>query len=381
MGRGELVILNANPLDTLLREIPFIPNEMNYWLVRANGGKYYDDFLFENYIAVDTNGIPLEDLKDSKSLVDLTIQNYKDTFFKEMSGEPTNKITNFAKRTFKFTHEMKNNDIVIVPSKQSKRFIIGIVGDIFNSTKIETNDFNDGNKRERCSYNLRREVQWFKEIKLKELDAKLLWIKSAHQTILNLKKDEPFIDPLISPFYFKDKKFFSHYAVTTKEDISVDTWTKFQNSLTSNLGNASSRTVLKQNVQSEGFIALIVAWEWVTTNINVIVPVLSGGIALLGVSKSKIKVGDQEYIGPLPIVFHRKETKAAIKADIELKTVDIESKKLDNELKRMQIDELKKGSSVSVEVPEMKLKIRNSGNVLPFQKKQSLNDQSDEGKS
>lgn len=369
-------------IEEIIDYIPAIPEDTNYWLVRANGGQYYEDFLIGGFIAVNTEKVSLNMLSGSKNnLVGITLQNYKDTFTKILNDNNKNNITNLANRTHKFTHKIKNNDIILVPGKKSNRFLIGIAGNIYNVEDPLELDFDGNEKRELCPYNIRREVQWLKTVTLEEMDDKLLWIRSAHQTILELKNSDIFIDPLIFPFYFKDKKFYANYSVTTKSDITVSTWKKFQDTLDNNLGEASNNTILKQNVQSPGHFLTEVPWHLAIPVIKAVVPVSMALFAGMGFSKMNVKVGDQEFKGGLTTLFYRRDIKNYIKEDILRKEEERKSIEIDNQLKRNSLQQAQSShSTVTEEVPEMGIVIRNSGTVLPFRTRQNSNDPLDEGR-
>ena len=45
-----------------------IPEKRNYWLVRTNGGQYFEDFYFDNYIGIEWDEIVSADYSDIESL-------------------------------------------------------------------------------------------------------------------------------------------------------------------------------------------------------------------------------------------------------------------------------------------------------------------------
>ena len=46
-----------------------IPDTTNYWFVRANShGEYYQDYYLNNFIATDSNGISIENMRLSNLL-------------------------------------------------------------------------------------------------------------------------------------------------------------------------------------------------------------------------------------------------------------------------------------------------------------------------
>ena len=62
-----------------------IANDTNYWFVRANGqSQFYDDFKYNNFIAIDSNNFPLEKLFEIpstlRSSTDALRERYKQFF-------------------------------------------------------------------------------------------------------------------------------------------------------------------------------------------------------------------------------------------------------------------------------------------------------------
>ncbi|MDM5233834.1 hypothetical protein [Lysinibacillus pakistanensis] len=81
-----------------------IPNDTGYWLVRADGGKYYDDFFLSNFIAVSDNEITLEMITkyNKGSLVGITTDFFKDIYSEVYKGWTSQQIAHAVSRTQKF---------------------------------------------------------------------------------------------------------------------------------------------------------------------------------------------------------------------------------------------------------------------------------------
>lgn len=72
-----------------------ISNNSQYWLVRAgNNAEFYEDFQYNNFIAVGNNNISLLDLKDINSYYrvneDILENQYKEIFFKNFLSNYNN---------------------------------------------------------------------------------------------------------------------------------------------------------------------------------------------------------------------------------------------------------------------------------------------------
>ncbi|MFY0521324.1 hypothetical protein ACOMCU_26390 [Lysinibacillus sp. UGB7] len=194
-------------MDVFSSSILEIPNKTGYWLVRADGGKYYEDFFLNNFIAVSDNEITFDLIKEynNGSLVGIAIDHYKDLYSRMYTPKwSSQQIAHAASRTQKFISEMKINDLILVPSKNSKDFLIGIItSDVFEITEEEITSKVEVNYAIN-PFLKRRKVHWLKEVSRREISEKLYWILSAHQTIFNLEENKENINQLLAPVYIQD---------------------------------------------------------------------------------------------------------------------------------------------------------------------------------
>ena len=126
-----------------------ISSKANYWLVRAgNKAEFYDDFQYNNFIAVGNNEILLSDLQeiDSYSRIsdDILEQQYKsiffESFFSEYNKDESNKnkdkatrqadLTSLrrssgiaASKVFNFVEKMSIGDFIMLPNQGSTKFL------------------------------------------------------------------------------------------------------------------------------------------------------------------------------------------------------------------------------------------------------------------
>ena len=110
-------------------EIYQFNSRAKYWLVRAEGGKYYDDFKYNHFISIHHNRVTLADLQTTDLLLtaEKTIEHYKQQINRVYEGEELSKhqITFTAKRLYSFVEDMSIGDYVVVPSFKSNYFLIG----------------------------------------------------------------------------------------------------------------------------------------------------------------------------------------------------------------------------------------------------------------
>lgn len=220
------------------------PNR-NYWLVRTKGGRFFEDFYFNDYIAIGWNKIkfPKSDSREEKIILEelkLEINdNYKD---EKIPGKPAGQIYRFIKK-------MKKGDIVLVPNSDSKFIVFGeILEDNIYLETIENDDI-DINALEKgllydkednnenwieaaleevgCPFEKRRKVKWLKKIDRRKLDSNLYGLLNSHGAVSDASKYSYSIDRELSSFYIKGDRAHIIQKVTTKDDISAIELIKF----------------------------------------------------------------------------------------------------------------------------------------------------------
>lgn len=359
--------MQTKELDKLIEDfqndIPIIPSEQNYWLLRANGGKYYEDFLRDSYIAVETFNIPLQEFIESDSLITATEKDYADIITNYLIRERHN-VNYSSKQIFNFINNIKEKDLVLTPSKRSEYYLVGYAGELYEEefTSSRPEMILRGSTKEipTSPYRLRRKITWLKEVHRNEIDNSFLRILHTHQALINVNQYAHILDRLIFAFYIKENKFYANFYAQGTVNFSLTTWNKYHNTLFKRIGEKNAdKFFLKQNIQSPGPIEII---SNIKEFIEPLIPWASAAICMLGLKTLQIKYKDTEIKGTLPWLFARKRIN---------KAMDLEnhSKELDNELKMLEIEKIKKElnqPSVAEQVPEMRITINDAGRyVLP----------------
>lgn len=299
-----------------------IPDETNYWFVRASrGAKYYKDFMINNFIAVASivdlnfiNKINIVGLtkKDALTIfknefnkyVKDTIEDYEpyknattDTAKEKEKSKRLSRSTTLSKVNFSFVNEMKIGDIVIVPGKSAKKFLIGIIlSDCFD-TDIK-HEFIPNKKKKQsydeCYFTLKRGIYWIKEISFNEFPDKMNALTNAHQSVLNILNYADSINPLISSNFIYQKNYFTRINVKAIQDISSDDLYYFQKLL--HIVNKSVGIEIKQKtkIQSPGDIILFIQNNWQV--ICVILGVLFGRIKIGEIEITNLATSIQSFI-------------------------------------------------------------------------------------
>lgn len=324
-----------------------IDEKRNYWLVRSKSGEYFDDFYFENFIAIGWNRISdIKAIKSGKCNIKKEVERF---YSKEKRpGYVANQI-------IRFVNEMKSGDIVLVPNKDSKFVAFGelvednvYIEEIEDAEKLEDEYESDDDKlfeeyltenveREQCTYIKRRKVKWLKTIKREKLDPYLFRLLYSHNTISDANDYSSYIDRSLYSFFVKDREFHVIYEVTQEEDIpaidlvrgidnimsSIDIFNKVTGS------NYDKHEVdIKINVQSPGPMEFITYCAGASFVLGFISMFLFGGNFEFKFAKDekKMKIDNPGLLG---FILKFKEQKHQENMDI---------KKLQKELKETRED-------------------------------------------
>ncbi len=111
--------MTISDIEQLLAKTPLIKADRNYWLVRTQGGLYYDDFRASNFIAIGANEITLSDISESiknlKKPKEFLTKRIKDTFKNEK------RPSYLAGQLIKFTYNISNCCTTLKKYKNKKK--------------------------------------------------------------------------------------------------------------------------------------------------------------------------------------------------------------------------------------------------------------------
>lgn len=379
-----------------------IPDNTKYWLVRANSkAVFFNDFKYNNFIAIGDNYVKLSDLNRIPSVLrttsDLLKNQYKEIFFnrnikfhEEFSNNnlEENELKKIkrsssiaASKAYKFIEKMQIGDVVIVPNERSSYFLLGIIisgpfDDDIHHVKLEsTLDISDDVGYQISSFEKKRRVFWIKEFSHNELPRKLSWIFKTRQTIYELTHFANEINPLLSLTYFYKDNFYTRINVTSKKPLSTDDFFNLQKTIRElSLQKSKSDIFQKIDIQSPGFISLNTILEnWQV--IMVIIGSLFGNVDI-DVAGFKMHVK-----GIIPYFLGREHQKTMELLEENIKEEEVRSKRDDNTLKELQIKkeqlQLKKELKATLDFKKeyrqdkaiAKLDLTNSeaGNVIPIE--------------
>ncbi len=242
--------------------IPVIDDSQKVWFFRTQGGLYYFDFRFNNYIAIGWNKINKEDIllenADRGHLKDFIRSKYPD---ESRPGLVLNQLTNFYSG-------MKDGDWIVIPSEGTKVISIGKLegfeGEFNHKTVYDEN--NEPNQYFECDYSHKRHVYWYKEINI-EHDLYLIRALRGQQTISDITDFSGFIFRNLFPCYIQGTS--AHFTLQKRsegnfgfrESIAIQSAIQEIIDNTSRLysnDNISDGMILKTAVGSPGFLEFII---------------------------------------------------------------------------------------------------------------------------
>ncbi len=337
-------------------EIYQFNSRAKYWLVRAEGGKYYDDFKYNHFISIHHNRVTLADLQTTNLLLttEKTIEHYKQQIIRVYEDEELSKhqITFTAKRLYSFVEDMSIGDYVVVPSFKSNYFLIGqITSDVYEKD-LPDEQVTPNHDYEQSDDIKRRNVKWINEVPRRKVNSKFLYSTlTVHHTIFNITDLSRYIDGLISPLYFKDGKLHLWLRVNTKDPITSSMW-KSLYSIIDEYKNPEidEEIIATSNVESPGEITLQSIGQFVSDP-NVI---LYSGLIALGILFGEVDIKGIKFKGVLPYLRERK-------------IASLEQRKLTVEVETMEKDAELQDILREIQKEEARKKLESLRNVRAFE--------------
>ena len=360
-----------------------IPKETKYWLVRAGRGEDYEDFKQSSSIGIQYNQISLENLiqleKISINVPELTPSGRKrksETIEKEYNKKKKDLYTSLVLRNIRpkpskngasqigsrlqnFYNKMNIGDIVIVPYRSSRKFLIGIISsEMYELTddeylelknKVELNSI--GQKISVCRK--RRKITWVNEVNREWINPKLLYTINMHQSIIDITDYGKYIDGLLSPVYIKDNVIYGKISVRTKDNINSEVWETLYKTI-NKLKNKDDVIDIKSNVESPGSLLL-------SMGIGAIYIGVSGFIGCVLYFSKEISVLGVKFQGIKRSLNEEKKEK------LENKNLEIKNEKDKIELKKLQKDQILEDKKRELDLLEIEKKISDLRNQLSEQ--------------
>ncbi|MES2566220.1 MAG: hypothetical protein V4565_05105 [Bacteroidota bacterium] len=241
-------------VDSLVDNVAEISEDVNYWFVRTDYGKYFETFYNHNFIAIGWDNITLEELRDPKKDDSIRKKLYKSEKLSENNPSHKRTVSSIVNKLHNFLN-LKKGDVIIIPSQNSSRFAFGIIQNSQVYTEI--------NNTLGCDYHKRKKVKWVAERYVKSLDPHFYMMKKTRHTISDISDYSVYIDNIINSLYIKNDNAHFVLDIKTQKDINVDSLVSLINNIQDlnkkingyfNLNEQIDKNSIRLNLQSPGQI-------------------------------------------------------------------------------------------------------------------------------
>ncbi len=189
--------------------IPVASDSQQVWFIRTSGGDYYDDFRFNNFVAIGWDKIPAEWVikkplfsPDSDNNGNEAHQLLSEKDFKNRVSDlyPDEKRPGLVYGQLNtFYNVMHVGDWIVIPSKGTQDLTIGILGDIIHE-EFEDRKVIPDQEYAICGYIHKRSVSWQRELPA-SYDIYLQKSLRAQQTISNITDISSLVFRHLYPVY------------------------------------------------------------------------------------------------------------------------------------------------------------------------------------
>ncbi len=254
-------------------DVPIV-KDRKYWLVRTDSGAHYDDFTMHNYISLGWDYITKEIFyakkeDEVKGLIFLQEKAAPTADDDEVSNDIPGRVTSIYNKLKRFIDEIKIDDVVVIPSKNSDQITIGII----ESDVVEDPDYAKNYLKENpsteitpCPYSKRRHVNWVKTIRKEKVDVYLTKALSSHHAISDVSDYSSYINRELYSIYQSGDMIHSIIRAGHPNGVSFQDLRNLLDILENTLQESSeisgidynpSELQVKLNIHSPGIIEIV----------------------------------------------------------------------------------------------------------------------------
>ena len=200
-----------------IEKVRVVDENRRYWFMRTYGGETYGDFTENNYVGIGFNDVPqryIEDCKDRNDAAIKKLREYIESKYSYRDGT-TSKWIN---QLIDFQHTVKEGDVVVVPSKNSDQFTVGVVeSDVYVVSEKRTFLHKDNYVR---YPEKRRKIKWQRNITGSDV-RDLKGLTASHQAISKADKYADVIEGFVSSVYIREDQMHLVLKINQHEDINA----------------------------------------------------------------------------------------------------------------------------------------------------------------
>lgn len=219
---GGEVPSNNNFTETIdVPTINFIPEGRRYWFVRTFGGALFDYYYDTGKVGILGNAVPVEYIKNAphNAATFSTLQGY---IHENMYPENTGEATKLANQLVDFYHNMKVDDIVLMPSANSDYIAFGLVTSGYKEKEQVRSDTFVHRDKELPYPTKTREVKWLKIMRKHEVVGDLRNLLISQMGLTKADNYADFIESNLSTFFVKDDTYYSTLCIDLNEEEELN---------------------------------------------------------------------------------------------------------------------------------------------------------------
>ncbi|WP_147400010.1 MULTISPECIES: hypothetical protein [Bacteroides] len=212
-------------VEKLLKDVKTVNAQSQYWMVRSMSGDYFHEFISRGYIAIGYNEISLQEIKFAISKEEKANEQLRGTIdlkiakgeMLDASGEEPNSQY-VAPQLLKFCRDIKINDIIVIPGKNSDNLAIARIDSVVYEEK------NISHLDGVCQFNKRRKITVLRTLLRSSLSPKMQLMFNSRHIVSNIDSYAPFVDSCVSDFYEKDDEVHLVLRIKTEDDVNTQSF-------------------------------------------------------------------------------------------------------------------------------------------------------------
>lgn len=202
--------------------IPEIPKEINFWMIRTKKGYFYDEFVENKFVALGWNAIN-KNTDVSKSSQETLKEYLSNTYGEKRPKLAINKCNNFI-------NEIKEGDILLIPNKGTRKITFAIAGEYYEecfSEKDELSIIEKINNSDvqvysvECPYNKRRRIKILKTVYTKNINIHLYMALTNYHGLSNLADYAKNILDSVYPIYIYNNICSLQVGINNQDEIDA----------------------------------------------------------------------------------------------------------------------------------------------------------------
>lgn len=257
---------NINNIKALVDaiEIPVLPDNIRFWLIRTESGVFYEEYVENNLVALSWNEILSSDIRkanEDKIEKEKLRKIIVDKYDSKQPGMVFNKCD-------KFINEISEGDIFMIPDKSNNEITFALAGEYYEETNLTTSEeeFKALKKAEwleifkdkECPYVKRRKIEKLKCVSGDLINPNLFRALISYHGLSNITNYADDILSSIYPMYIYSNKFSIVFQVKAKGKIDALSYSSFiyNSSKQINSSGDFGQIGVKSNINSPGSIVL-----------------------------------------------------------------------------------------------------------------------------